>query len=279
MSKVGGCARPPEPLDSGVSMHWIDDESWGEALRARGWNDFETLWEADLPDVEEPNQRRGGWSRVGRLVIEGSPVRTAFLKRQENHRIRSLRHLLRGESTCAREWRNLVALRRVGFPVPRPIAFGERRRKGDLQALLLLEEIPRAWSLDRWIEEWEKGGWPSPRDLHAAIDAVSAVVGRLHRLGYRQGALYPKHVFLERTKQGAWRVSLIDMEKSRRTCLRARARLRDLDAFNRRTPGFTRSGRWRFLKGYCEGDLREARKLFRRLLGRMERRQRRGSAL
>ncbi|HGY89945.1 MAG TPA: lipopolysaccharide kinase [Planctomycetes bacterium] len=258
-------------------MDWIDDQIWVEALRARGWTDFDSLWRADLPDVEEPNRRRGGWSRVGRLVLAGTPGRTVFLKRQENHRIRSFRHPFRGESTCAREWRNLVALRRVGFPVPRPIAFGERIRNGALQALLLLEEVPRARSLDRWIEEWEKSGWPPPRELHAAIDAVAAVVGRLHRLGYRQGALYPKHVFLERTDDGVWRVSLIDMEKSRLTCLRARARLRDLDAFNRRTPGFTRSQRWRFLRGYGSGTSQDVRRLFGKLARRAARRVRGGS--
>jgi hypothetical protein len=78
--------------------------------------DFDRLWDLQAEWFEEPNRRRGGWSGVCRLELrgEGEQVVPVFLKRQENHRARTLRHPFKGIPTVRRELQNLLCFQAEG---------------------------------------------------------------------------------------------------------------------------------------------------------------------
>jgi hypothetical protein len=87
------------------------DQAAREQLTASHLADFEALWSVSTDWHEAPNERRGGWSGVSRHVLaDGSAI---FLKRQENHLCRTLRHPIRGIPTFYREYRNILRLQRA----------------------------------------------------------------------------------------------------------------------------------------------------------------------
>ena len=72
-------------------------------LERNGLADFDALWNLQLDAVDEPNTRRGGWSSVFRMDLDGQGF---YLKRQSNYLTRTL-HSPLGEPSFAREFRNI----------------------------------------------------------------------------------------------------------------------------------------------------------------------------
>ena len=229
-------------------------EGWLDIFRRNGLGDFESVWEREVEWFEEPNRRRGGWSGVARVVFDGADGEPApvYLKKQENHFIRSVARPWKGELTFEREFRILSALEQQGVGVAAPVYFGVSRHRRSRRAILMTAELSGFSSLEDLIAAWRAGDRPGPRARRNMAAGIGAVIGRFHRLGYRHGALYPKHIFLD--PHDPTRVRLIDLEKTRRNPLRFRGWLRDLDAFNRRTVGASRSDRLRFLLAYLGAE-------------------------
>jgi hypothetical protein len=74
----------------------------------------------------------------------------------------------------------------------------------------------------------------------------------------QQNCFLPKHVFIGEV-DGEMDIRLIDFEKAKRTLTTGAAMLRDLDTFNRRSPGLRTTDRLRFLLAYHERDRADAR--------------------
>lgn len=228
-------------------------ESWRAPLRTAGLDSFDALWSLEVEWFEPLNQRRGGWSGVVRLALQDvdGRMRALFVKRQDNHLRRSLRHPIVGEPTLGVEMRNILALDRADVSTLRPVFYGQRRVDGHWRAILITEELAGHRSLDDWIVDWREQGWRRFRGQRRAVmDATADTVRRLHGKRLVHGALYPKHLFVRFEPDGRADVRLIDLETMRRADSRIRALRRDLDSLNRRTPCFSRSERLRFLMRY-----------------------------
>lgn len=233
-------------------MHDYIDPTWRELLVRHGLDSFDALWALQAEWFEAPNQRRGGWSGVVRLVLDDGrgAQRVLFLKRQENHRRRSWRHPVGGEPTFAAEIRNILALVAANVPTLHPVYYAQRRVDGRWRAILATEELTGYRPLDAVIDRWRNDGWASARaERRHVIHATAEVARRLHRQRLVHNALHPKHLFVRCDPQGA-DVRLIDLEKMRRAGSRRRAMHRDLDSLNRRTQHLSRSDRLRFLLHY-----------------------------
>ena len=226
--------------------------AWEEVLFAAGLGGFEALWDLEADWFEPPNRDRGGWSGVMRieLPVPGEGSAGMFVKRQENHLVRTPRHPL-GEPSCAVEMRNLQVLQRVGVPSLEPVYFGQRKEAGKRRAILMTRELGGFRSLDEWAAEWQAAGWGRSVGLRRRIIVECAtMLSRLHRAGLVHNALYPKHIFVHLDGNGQIDMRLIDLEKMRRRRGLARRTMRDLDSLNRRSPLWSRTDRLRFLKAY-----------------------------
>lgn len=185
-------------------------------------DDFAGWWTAAGEWVEEPNQRRSGWSGMMRLRHGG---RTYYIKKQCDHLCRTLRHPF-GWPTASREFHNLLRLQRIGVPVPRPVFHGNRKTARGFEAVLVTEELVGYADLESQGERT-----PAEKSLLAA--AVGQVLGLMHRHQLQHSSLYDKHIMV-RWQDGRPQIALIDLETLRRAWLPGRAARRDLKQLKRR---------------------------------------------
>lgn len=225
-------------------------DGWAEVLKVNGLRSFEDIWALDADWFEAPNQRRGGWSGVSRLELNnpGGGLLPVFLKRQQNHTYRSLLHPLRGEQTFVREMRNIHRYLRQGVPALEPLYFAQRTVGGDRQAIVITRELSGFVSL----EELAAKGLPRGRARRHLLHAVAEVLRKLHLHRLQHNCLYPKHLYVRPGGDGDFDVRLIDLEKTKWRPFRRLAMLRDLDTLNRRSRGWSRTDRLRFLLYYLD---------------------------
>jgi hypothetical protein len=147
---------------------------------------FEQAWNFQATWFEEPNSRRGGWSGVGRLVLndgEGNE-QGIFLKRQKNHQRRTFRHPWRGEPTFACEFRMMRYLAARDVPVPVPVFFGQHNEDGHAQAILMTEELLHFNSLETVTEDLFVKARASVATRRSVLRGVAATVRKLHGTAY-----------------------------------------------------------------------------------------------
>ncbi len=228
---------------------------WAEMLRHNGLGNFDALWQLQADWFEPPNQRRGGWSGVARISLKAADGHGEglFLKRQENHLRRTLRHPLAGEPTFAGEMENIHLLQQAGVPALEPVYYGQRKVQGKWRAVLLTRELSGFVPLHTLMQDWLERGWSASRaERFAVVAAAAHVIRRLHTHRLVHNALHPKHVFVRLDPAAGAEIRLIDLEKMRRTWSIEHAARRDLDSLNRRARLFSRSDRLRFLKAYLD---------------------------
>ncbi|MFO7704318.1 MAG: lipopolysaccharide kinase InaA family protein [Halopseudomonas sp.] len=220
-----------------------------ELLAQHGLDNFAALWALQLDAVDAPNTSRGGWSSVYRLdFLDARGVSRGFyLKRQDNHLTRSLRHPL-GEPTFAREFRAIQEYASQGIPALQSVYFAQRRLEDHQQALLLTEALDGYEPLSTWFEAWDGLDWRSKQQL---ILAAAKLVRSLHQAGKVHQCLYPKHVFIKADRQGV-DARLIDLEKTRRAWFGQADYIADLGSFSRRSRVPSRTERLRFILAYME---------------------------
>ena len=243
---------------------------WREILRHNNLDHFDDLWNLQVGWFKPPNKRRGGWSGVSRCELdlpEGGTV-GMFLKRQENHITRTVLHPF-GLSTFIREIQNILRFKKAAIPALEPIYFAVRKGKGDLRAILCTEALDDYEPLEEIVARWSREGWPSRKNRQRLMQAVAAVMSRMHDHKIQQNCFYPKHIFV-RCSDTAIDVRIIDLEKAKVKLLRRYATFRDLYALNRHAPGWTRTDRLRFLLLYLGRDRldREAKTLWRKIAAR-----------
>lgn len=194
------------------------DSAWQGKLAKANLGNFQELWAAELPWVEEPNYRRGGWSGVARYQMDAhSPESIVYIKRQQNHVFRPWSNPKRGLPTFYREVRNILYFTMHGIPVVTPIFFDMREQDGNQQAILVTKALIGYRSLEDLIPMWQRDGYPNEDTAKAIIGKIAAALRKIHQLGYRHGAFKSKHIFIkyDETEVSA-DVRLLDFEVSRK---------------------------------------------------------------
>jgi len=254
-------------------------DDWPALAAANGLDTFEAIWSLDIGWFEAPNERRGGWSGVSRLDVEhpdgDGSSEGIFIKRQQNHNTFSWRHPFRGISTFRREFQNILLLRSCQVPTLDVLYFSERTVGSDRQAILITRELGGYTSLEHCMRYWQEHGMPERAAWRATMQRIATVARRMHSHRIQQNCFLPKHVFIGE-RHGQVDVRLIDLEKAKRRLSSERALVRDLDTFNRRTPGVRTTDRLRFLLAYHETDRVNARvrKTWNRMMRQLRKKRR-----
>lgn len=222
------------------------DPAFAARLAEAGLRSFDDFWNIEWNFVEPRNERRDGWSGATRLRIETSagPL-SLFVKRQENHCYRSLRHPLRGRPTFYREWRNIQRLRRAGVPTLDPLFYGERTQRGRYQAVLVSLALDEFRELDAAF-----GDGLSETQRTAALNVVAQLLARFHQSRLRHNCLGGNHLMLRFDKNGGAEARLLDLEKMKGGHDPVRAAGRDLARFFRHSPTMKREDHVELLRRY-----------------------------
>lgn len=212
---------------------------------------FEQLWAYKGDWFEEPNQRRGGWSGVARLVLnapEGN--QTAYLKRQQNYTSRTLAHPFAGESTLANEFNMMRRLNKNGVQTANIIFFAQKQTEAGSQAILMTENLEDFVPLELISNDLAALTLKQKRQL---LSALAAAIRKMHSAHIQNRSLYAKHLFVKEVKLG-YEVAVIDLEKSRLSFLPLVRMISDLVTFNYRTQHWTKSSRLYFFKQYSQQE-------------------------
>lgn len=227
---------------------------WQNALYQQNLQSFNDIWNyeenagIEKDWVEEPNQRRGGWSGVCRVALLNpqGEKKIVYLKRQSKHVYHSLFSPFKGRLTFRREFCNIMRFRKRGLPTVTPIYYGQQ---GD-EAILMTEDLGGYKSLDAWMLEWQEKGMPSRRIQNCIIREVGQVVNRMHRHYYKHSCLEFKHIFLSLANDEV-KISIIDLEKLRCCFLLNQYRYQDLSRLLRKSAKKVKlTDKWRFVKAY-----------------------------
>ena len=197
-------------------------------------SDFDGWWNTPEEWVEEPNQRRNGWSGMIRLRI-GS--QTFYIKKQCNHLYHSAVHPF-GRPTVSREYENILRLKSLGLRVPEPVFHGTRRTLRRFEGLLVTEELTGYSPLS------DQKALSTPTRETLAKE-TGRVLGIMHKANLQHSCLYDKHIMI-RWNGNTPEIALIDLEKLRQPILPWRAAKHDLDQLQRHQNIWSES-EWRIL--------------------------------
>ena len=236
--------RPTVQLDQG---RVLADEEAVPLLRELG---LDTL-EGALAFRDGELVRDAGPRKTWRVVARD---RVLYLK--VHHAVPLRRRLLpwKSESPARHEWSALMALRRTGFDVPDPVAFGETPTPWGRppRSFVITSEVPGP-PLDALLAD----GYPDPHGLgergarDAVLRDVAGMVRRFHAAGFYHKDLYPCHLVV--ADDPRWgRPHFIDLERVERSHPpRRRWLVKDLAALHHGAPPtVTRTDRLRFLLLY-----------------------------
>lgn len=246
-------------------------KDWEPVLKQNRLDQFERLWAHEAGWFEAPNERRGGWSGVSRIALTTADGRRVggFLKRQENHLCKTVRHPLRGEPTFAREFRNILRFKENGVPSLEPIYYAQRVVSGKLRAILLTEELEGFLPLS--VAQWQPGSerLSSKIEKQGLFIAVASLMRAMHAANFQQNCCYPKHLFVKKTEQKGYEARVIDLEKVKWQPIQRNAILRDLYTLYRHSASWPITDQMRFFKMYRnEKRLSEASKKIWRSIAR-----------
>ncbi len=190
-----------------------------------------------------PGRETFAWPQAGSpsVVVKrtrGVEWREAWYERLQGRDVRS---------PGRREYENLSALAELGFPVPRPLGWGEteERRRGARRSLVVMQYVPHAENLRERIER------EPDLDLSSWSRRVLELVTRLHASGWYHRDLYLQH-FLALDDPEA--LVLIDVGRARREDRpRMRWFVKDLAALAHSAPVRVSSfAKLRFLARYLD---------------------------
>lgn len=242
---------------------------WQDALQRQNLHSFDDIWNyeenANIEKdwVEEPNQRRGGWSGVCRIVLsdpKGAP-KIVFLKRQFKHMYRSIWAPFKGCPTFRREIYNIMRFKRRDLPTVTPIYYAQQGNR----AILMTEDLTGYRSLYDWDLEWQEKGLPQRALRNRIISETGRVIGKMHQYHYRHFCPEFKHIFLSLENNDV-KVSLIDLEKTRYWWWLGQCRRLDLRRLLRVSARkISNTDRWCFMKAYFgeNADLKKVKSLWR----------------
>lgn len=161
------------------------------------------LWAYEGEWFEPPNRKRGGWSGVNYLCLDGKGY---YLKRQEHYQRRSWQHPFVGEPTYVREFNILQYLQDTPVHTPQLLYFAQNQQ----QSVIMTAELAGFIPADQWLATH------ADQDKQLILAALAREVKALHHVGIQHRALFLKHLFVKPI-DGDFEVALIDFEKARRT--------------------------------------------------------------
>ena len=235
-------------------MIYIND-NWRHILAKNDLQTFDDIWNLEAEWFETPNKRRGGWSGVSKIQLKDqSRKHWVFLKRQENHLSRSIRHPF-GIPTFQKEFENIKKLDKAGIDTLVPVFFGTRNKC----SILITEALSDYISLFDLTEYFRNDGLLPKALRFSIIASVANFVRQTHDSALVHNCLYPNHILLRARITNNQlickehpHVRYIDLEKAKSISNRTTLICRDLDTLNRRTPFWSNSDRMYFFKQYMK---------------------------
>ncbi len=213
---------------------------------------FEPLWYRQIDWFEEPNQRRGGWSGVGQLILASDDAAlNVFVKKQQNHGRRTLLHPFKGEPTFRREFKRLTFLETQHIKAPKVVFYGERQLDNQACAMLVTETLLGFEPLDVVTQRWFSEQPKTREQKRRLLKTVALTLRHFHETGLVHRALYPKHLFVKNAETHP-EIAFIDLEKARNSWLFIYRAYFDLAAFNRHATHWSASDRLYFFLQYFQ---------------------------
>ncbi len=206
------------------------ESTWAQKFAAADLANFEQLWQVQLPWVEEPNSRRGGWSGVvsGQLDAQ-DPSTLVYIKRQENHTYRPVTRPFSKLPTFHREARTILYLQMHGVPVVTPLFFDMQLNNKYQRAVFVTQALIGYRSLENLLDLWQREGLPNDMTCKAIVEKIAISIRKIHDLGIRHGAFKLKHIFINYDEAAKTSdVRLIDFEVARRVYRKRHRIMNDL---------------------------------------------------
>lgn len=238
-------------ISLGQALPLFISSKFSEILSKNQLDTFAKVWDYKVNWFEEPNERRGGWSGVGRINIkqsDGSEI-GAFLKKQDKHCRTSFLHPVKGVPTFQREFEMMQYLANKRVKAPEVLFFG-RNPLGDLKTTLMTKELAGFFPLEELTEKLFADKRPAISQQRPVISAVAAFARQLHSVKIQHRSFYPKHLFVNMTNQNAPEIAVIDLEKSRINVIPAMRTLIDLTTLNRHARYWSKTRRMSFYLQY-----------------------------
>jgi hypothetical protein len=195
---------------------------------------FDNWWQIQGEWVEEPNDRRGGYSGVQRIQQDGMLL---YAKKQTGHTYRSLRYPW-GRPTVLRERDALLSAAKAGVAVPEIVYCAAQRGDEGWRALLVTKALEGFQPLDEWYAGPNRGQYDTAVQ-QLLLRQIALCLANLHKARQQHGCMYAKHIFVRIQGTGAnalCAVALLDLEKSRRRLTRNQAALHDMLQLRRHSP-------------------------------------------
>jgi len=228
-------------------------DNWQDILIANNLDSFDKIWDLDAEWFEEPNVRRGGWSGVVKIDLDTPKGKVGvFIKRQENHITKTPLHPIKGRPTFEREFNNILRLRKHNLPTLTPVYFSKRNSNGDLQAILITEELSGYAPLE---SDYFLSGeaFTDKEHKQRLFQAVATVLRNMHHHHYQHNCFYLKHIFVKAEGQ-SWDVKIIDLEKLKWSFCKNRAIYRDLLTLHRHAQSWPKKDHIAVFKYYVEEE-------------------------
>lgn len=222
-----------------------------QTLELNQMDAFEAIWDFKVDWFEEPNERRGGWSGVGRMSLENNvqePL-SLFVKKQQNHGRKTCLHPLKGEPTFKREFERLKFLEKHQFAAPQVVFYAESNINAHQRAILMTKALEEYVPLDSLSGNWLQAATHYQKTQ--LIVKVAREIRRFHDIGLVHRALYPKHIFVKNADYSP-EIALIDLEKARFNRWFILRAIFDLAALHRHAEGWRATQRLLFFLTYMK---------------------------
>lgn len=231
---------------------------WETKLRKAGLLDFEAVANRQFDWFEPPNQRRGGWSGVSRIILNPEALpeeqETVFLKVQQNHWFRAPNNYFRRHLTFEREIEAMTQIAPIVSCTPEILLFGRWNTGPDSWAVIITRSLDGWFPLNGWIQGKNGLVPPDQATLLKIFEAIASTSRRLNKAGWVHLSFSAKHLFVRPNTDAAYDICLIDYEKCRRHVLPGYRTIKDCSHFMRHTPLMTDELKRDYLKFYFQTD-------------------------
>ncbi len=247
-------------------MELFISPGYHDLLLRHGLNTFTGFWNLPYNWVEDPNERRKGWSGASFHTINDDKAGPfpLFVKRQENHNYRSLVHPLRGRPTFLREFFNIRRAQRAGIPTAETVFYAHQLRNGKSQAVLALVALEGYRELNTLFEDPSLILPLRKTILHRA----AYIVWSMHNQRLQHRSLSGKHILVKPGGNDIFDLRIIDLEQMRYIWRPVNSPARDLEKFIRHTPTLTSDEHAEFVQHYTKHLKPHLRKRFTAIINR-----------
>ena len=229
-------------------------------LAEAGLLDIEAVVGREFDWFETPNQRRGGWSGVSRIVLNPEASQedqeAVFLKIQKNHCYRSPNKYFRKQLTFVRELEAMEQVAAIIRYTPEVLFFAQWSSGADAGAILITKSLDGWLSLADWLRG-EKGLVPPDETTFLNVLKEIAMTSRqLNNAGWVHFGFSAKHIFVRPRVNAdtAFDICLIDYEKCRKHAFFGYRTMKDCSHFIRHTPKFSDAHKRYYLKSYFQTE-------------------------